>query len=188
MKKLFLLPLMALMLVGCGEKAPEKTEKTVTLTAESLLGAAGSNVAYSKEYAEKEVDGINFKYQQIGCYYDSKTNQHAGIQMRNKLADTSNGTKSNLFNLSAFGDGVKSVAFKVTDGKFGFDNANCLKVSFAKAADLANPEVQMLSLVKDQQNYTITPADATQGFLKLEIDDAFTFSLYFAQIVITYVG
>lgn len=179
---------MALMLVGCGEKAPEKTEKTVTLTAESLLGAAGSNVAYSKDYAEKEVDGINFKYQQIGCYYDSKTNQHAGIQMRNKLADASNGTKSNLFNLSAFGDGVKSVAFKVTDGKAGYANANALKVSFAKAADLADAEVQMLSTEKDVADYTITPAAQDQAYLKIEIDDAFTFSLYFAQIVVTYIG
>ncbi len=154
----------------------------VTLSAASLLGYDGSaNVGYDKAQKIATVDGVAFTYQQIGAYKDN----HAGMQFRNKLSDASNGTKSNLNNTAAFSGGVKSVNFTWHASKDTHDNTGMLKLTFGSSSSFgADSETKMLDTVAGTKEYTITPANQSFTFLKIEIDDAFTYTCYWESIVI----
>lgn len=168
----------AMMLVGCG--GAKTVEKTLTLSAESLLGYTSENVAYDKEVKEAEVDGIKFKYQQIGAYGN-------GLQFRNKLSDANNGTKSNLYNTVALGKSIKSIAIKLNSGKKVYDNTNALKISFGNTSEIST-EYQMFDTKAETLDYTVNPQNEKMTFVKIEIDDAFTYSMYIDSFTITYLG
>ena len=185
MKKLFLLPLVAMFgLVGCGNNGGGsgggggKKDVAISLTSQSLLGYTTENVVYDTQYKTNTVEGVEFAYQQIGAY-------GSGMQFRNKLADEGNGTKSNLYNTKSLPGTVQSLELTWNSGKKVYDNSNALKITFDTVAtfDGANKEVQMLSTTADVLSYTIT-TNGLFSFVKVEIDDAFTFSMYWDSIVI----
>lgn len=160
----------------------EETEG-IALTAQSLLGYNGSaNVAYDTNYKNATIDGVAFTYQQIGAYKSG----FAGMQFRNKLSDSSNGTKSNLYNTAALSSAIKSLELVWNSGKQMYANNNMLKITFDTVAtfDSANKEVQMFSSTADVKTYTITPAGTSFTFVKIEIDDAFTYTCYWDSITI----
>lgn len=153
----------------------------VSLTAESLLGYDGSgNKAYSTDYQNATVSGVAFTYQQIGAYKSG----HAGMQFRNKLSDSSNKTKSNLYNTAAFDDAISSIDFVWHSSKDIKTNTNVLKITFDKVAtfDGANQEVVYLNTVADVKTMSVAPEGDGFTFVKIEIDDAFTYTCYWASI------
>lgn len=154
--------------------------KAFDLNSESLLGYNGTdNVGYDKEYKNATVGGVGFTYQQIGAY-------GSGMQFRNKLSDASNGTKSNLNNTSAFASKITNIALTWNAGKNVSANNNVLKFTFDTVAtfDSANKATVMLNTVADQKSYTVNAPEGSFTFVKIEIDDDFTYSCYWNSIVI----
>lgn len=150
---------------------------TIELTAQTLLGYSSSNIAYSTAYTDKAVEGVTFTYQQIGAY-------GSGMQWRNKLSDSSNGTKSNLYNKTAFGSAIVSLDLVWNAGKQVYANNNMLKITFDTVStfDSANKEEIMFSTQADVKSYTITPTGTNFTYVKVEIDDAFTYTCYWENI------
>ena len=114
---------------------------------------------------------MGFTYQQIGAY-------GAGMQFRNKLSDSSNGTKSNLNNTSATSSAIKSISFKWNDSRQIYENTNMLKITFASSSSFSGGEVKMLNTEADVRQYTVSPSGSNFTFVKIEIDDDFTFTCY----------
>ncbi|MCR5332431.1 MAG: hypothetical protein K6E11_00160 [Bacilli bacterium] len=157
----------------------------ISLTAESLLGYDGSaDVAYDTSYQNATVGGVAFTYQQIGAY---KSN-HAGLQFRNKLNTSGNNTKSNLNNTVEFDNAITSLDFTWHSTKSVSANSNVLKITFDTVStfDSEGKEVIMLDTVADQKAYNVAPTGSSFKFVKIEIDDAFTYSCYWASIVINF--
>ena len=153
----------------------------IVLTEQSLIGYTGTNIGYDKEYKNSTVGGVAFTYQQIGAY-------GAGLQFRNKLSDSSNGTKSNLNNTAALPAGVKSIGFVWNSGKDIKTNSNVLKITLDSSAsfDGASKEVIMLNTTAGTKTYTVTPVSASFTFVKIEIDDSFTYSCYWDSITLNF--
>ena len=163
------------------ESQPQ-TDK-VTLNAESLLGYDGSaNVAYEKDYKNSTIDGVEFTYQQIGAYKSG----FAGMQFRNKLSDSTNGTKSNLHNTAALSSPISSIGFTWFSTKDIKTNSNVLKITFDTVAtfDSGSAEVVMLNTVAGEKVMSVAPTGTSFTFVKIEIDDSFTFTCYWDSIVI----
>lgn len=158
----------------------EEQGLSLTLTAESLLGYDGSaNVGYATDYATRAVDGVSFTYQQIGAYKSG----FAGMQFRNKLSDSNNGTKSNLNNTTALPGAIESIDFTWHSSKEIKTNNNVLKITFGKDNTFANnTEVKMLNTTQDVKSMTVTPTGKDFTFVKIEIDDAFTYTCYWDNI------
>ena len=163
---------------GGGEEQGAK----LTLDAQSLLGYDGSgNVAYSTEYANSTIDGVGFTYQQIGAYKSG----FAGMQFRNKLSDNANKTKSNLNNTSALPAAIESIDLKWHASKDIKTNNNVLKITFGTENTFASgTEVVMLNTVADVKDMTVTPEGKNFTFVKIEIDDSFTYTCYWDSIVL----
>ncbi len=167
-----------------GQGGQQEQTNVIELTPQSFLGYDGSaTIAYSTEYQTSTVSGVTFRWQQISV---QKGNNYAGIQFRNKLSDTNNGTKSNFNNTTAFGAPVEKITFNWASNKNIFANNNALKVTFGKENTFAsNTEVKMVSTVADQKTFEVAPTGTDFTFAKVEIDDNFTYSCYFDSIVIT---
>ena len=155
----------------------EEQGEAISLTSESLLGYNGSaNVAYSTDYATRSIDEVSFRYQQIGAY-------GAGMQFRNKLSDSNNGTKSNLNNTTALPAPIASIDFEWHSSKDIKTNTNVLKITFGKDNTFAtNTEVVMLNTTADVKTMSVTPTGKDFTFVKIEIDDSFTYSCYWNSI------
>ena len=163
-----------------GGGGQQEEDNHIDLTAQSLLGYTGSaNVAYSTDYATRDVEGVTFRYQQIGAY----TNGFAGMQFRNKLSDSNNGTKSNLNNTTALPAAIESIDLVWHASKNIQANNNVLKITFGKDNTFAaNTEVKMLNTEADVKNMTVTPEGKDFTFVKIEIDDSFTYTCYWDTI------
>ena len=153
--------------------------KAFDLNSNSLLGYVSDNVAYDKEYKNATVSGIGFTYQQIGAY-------GSGMQWRNKLSDSSNGTKSNLNNTTAFASKITTIGLTWNAGKNVSSNNNVLKFTFDTVAtfDGTGKQTVMLNTVSGTKSYTVNAPEGNFTFVKIEIDDAFTYTCYWDSIVI----
>ena len=109
------------------------------------------------------------------------------IQFRNKLSDASNGTKSNLYNKAAMPSQITNVVLTYFSTKSTYDNEGVLKVTFDNVAtfDSSVKEEKMLDTVAGTKEYTVTPtSNAAFTFVKIEIADTYTYSMYWESIVI----
>ncbi len=159
---------------------PEVVDDTHTLiNADSLYGV-GQSASYSVNYKDVRINGNVFTYQQM-----MKSN-NGELQLRNKLSDSSNGTKSNLYNKTAFRKAIKKVT--LTFNSNGYNNSNVCDLSFANNADFTSADVQHYSSVKDVLTYEYTPATTDCTFFKFEINSEYTRSVYVASINIEFVG
>ena len=152
----------------------------VLLNAETLLGYDGStNAAYSTDYANKVINGVTFTYQQIAAY----NSNFAGMQFRNKLSDSSNGTKSNLNNTTALPAPISSIDFEWHSSKTIRTNSNVLKITFGKDNSFAtSTEVVMLNTTEGVETMSVTPTGKDFTFVKIEIDDNFTYACFWNSI------
>ena len=150
----------------------EVTGETVTLTAETLLGYAGTEVAYNTEEATSTVDGVDLSYIQIGCYGN-------GLQMRDK-----DGKTSSLWNTTAFASGIKRIELTYSaNQEVKHANPDAVIFSFGNDTTVSSFSTK-LSTEVGQKTYTITPDAETYTFFKLEHDLGYSF--YWDSIVIVY--
>ncbi len=185
MKKLFLLPLVAMFgLVGCGGDNPGGegggggggggTHDPVVLTSANLLGYEGTTVAYNAEEASKTVDGIEYKYIQLAAYSDEDG------AIRNRTKD---GQGSYLFNTTAFSAPIKSIALKLSSKKQVYDNTDVWSFKFGTSASALGDEVK-LSTVADTLEYSVSAVGSPTFFRMDKIITSYSF--YIDSITINF--
>ena len=156
-----------------------KTE--ANLTSKSLVGYAGSNIAYGDGTAT--VNGIGFKFTQVACFKnDNDATKNNGLQMRNKVKD--GGVASSIENTTAIESGIKAVNLTFAATKSAYDTKDMMKFEFSNTADFANAEVIIMDTVKNQAEYTVTPSVATYKYVR--ITNNVSYSTYWDSIVIDY--
>ena len=146
------------------------------LTCVELTDSALGLAAYAAGTAT--VNGVEFAYTELGSYGN-------GIQMRNKLSDSANPRKSELWNTTELAKPIKEIQLVYNTAKDTFDNANCINFSFGSDATVAS-YTTALSTVAGTKTYTITPDAETYTFFKLSYADDFTKSQYWDSIKIVY--
>ena len=185
-KNIILLPLLMLALASCGgnnnsnggqTSVSDSQTSTVTVEEKTVNLTVSSLGLESQKYADGtvEVEGKGFQFVELGNYGN-------GIQMRTNSKDPENIKKSSLWNTAAFSKGIESIQLNITNGKAGYSNENALIFEFANDVSFANSSTTMLSTVKDQTAYTVTPEASTYKFVRITIN--ITYSLYFESIVI----
>lgn len=196
-KKLILLPVVAMMLVGCGSKKPDPdpvptpeppapTEETADAVVTAAVGGytdEGTDPGYLAEpEAPVAVDVLTVTYEQLGFYghdYNTGDLLEAGgwLQFRSK-----NGG-SKLFIESS--KPIKSVKIVLPDTKDAYDNTNCWDAKFGTDATYG-VETIGVDTVAGQKEYTITPSANTNKFFAL-VNGTETHTHYAKSVTITYI-
>lgn len=170
MKKLFLLPLVAMFgLVGCGGDNPGggggEKQDPIVLTSANLLDYAGENVAYNATEASKTIDNIEYKFIQLAAY----TDEEGALRMRTK-----DGQGSYLFNATALSAPITSIDLKLSSKKQVYDNADVFAFKFGTSATELGGE-QKVSTVAGQLDYKVTPEGSPKFFRIDKIIASYTF-------------
>lgn len=150
----------------------------VDLTAATLLGWEGKTVAYNTEEASKTVNGVEFKYLQIGCYGD-------GIQMRKKEVSEGVIQSSTFYNTTAI-EGIKGVKLNHNPGKKVATKTDIFSVYFSNNADFSDAVEVKVSTVEGTNTYNVAPASGTYKYVKFVYDAKQSGSFYWNSIVIDY--
>lgn len=155
----------------------EEVGANVDLTAASLLGYTGGDVAYVATESTATVAGVEFSYIQVGCYGN-------GIQMRDSTGDDGSQRTSLLWNSSAFAGGIQKIELtyaSTKDVKYANPDAVIFSFGTSTAVDAYTTKLSTTAGVK---TYTITPDATTYTFFKLEHDVGFSF--YWDSIKVYY--
>lgn len=200
-KKLILLPIVAMMLVGCGSKkkdpepVPTPTPTPTEETADVVI-TAGAISAYKDELAEGESDPgyldsesaytvgvLSVTYNQVGFYghnYSTKALEEAGgwLQFRNK------NNKLSALNIES-SKPIKSVKIVLPESKDAYDNTNCWDAKFGTDATYA-VETKSVDTVAGTKEYVITPSASTNKFFQL-IQGTESHTHYAKSVTITYI-
>jgi len=198
-KKLILLPVVAMMLVGCGSKkpadptpepTPTPTPTPTEETGDAVITAAvggytdeGTDPGYLAESeAPVAVDVLSVTYSQLGFYghdYNTGDLLEAGgwLQFRSK-----NGG-SKLFIESQ--KPIKSVKIVLPDTKDAYDNTNCWDAKFG-TDDTYGVQTISVDTVAGQKEYTITPEAKTNKFFAL-VNGTESHTHYAKSVTITYI-
>ena len=142
----------------------------IAITAENLIGYAGTNIQYGD--GDAVIDEIPFSFLECGAYGN-------GIQMRTK-----NGKSSTIVNTSALPASIKSIDIKLNDGKQVYDNEHALRFTFGESADALGNEV-VLDTVADQKEYTINVPEGVNA-LFFQLLHGITYSLYVDSITLNF--
>ena len=144
----------------------------ITLTAESLMGYTGTNIAYGDGHGEKAISGTTFKYNQLGCYGN-------GIQFNNK-------TKNYICNTTAFGKAIKKITItlntQMADTTAGKD------LFFYKTGDASMAEITSdgtsIQYTKGTYVYEVNPLVATDTYFAVYHHNSTSGAFYVDSIVI----
>lgn len=144
--------------------------KEFDLTAASLLGYTGTNVAYG-DGSDVDVNGVKFSFNECGAY-------GSGIQMRVK-----DGKSSKVWNNTVFASRIQKIDITLNSGKAIYDNTDVWEFKFGTSAAVDGETIK-LSTVKDQKTYTVTPEGTTFKYFSMtKIIESYTF--YVDSILIT---
>ena len=165
--------------LSLGEATPVTKEFTLSVAKAEAKILVTADVLGLGNYADGNgvIDGVGFAYVELGDY-------DFGIQMRNKSAE--GGKQSKIANTTALGTGIAKIVITLHSGKSTYDNADAFAFRFGTSASDLTAQVIMLSTVKGQFEYTITPDAQTYTFFSME--DALTYSFFIESIQIYYNG
>lgn len=147
----------------------------VTLTAASLCGYKGSNIAYSTSEKTSTVKGIEFGYVQVGCY-------GSGMQTR-----INSGSKSDIYNKGELAKAIKNIVINlVSSQSVPASSKDLLHVAFGNSSLAGQYAGSQVTFATDTRQYTITPDAQTYKYFEVS-HTATSGTVYIESIVINYV-
>ena len=139
----------------------DQQTNVIDLTAQSLLGYTGTQIAYKDGTAT--VGGVAFSYIELGAYGN-------GMQMRVK-----NGKSSTILNTAAFGSAIEKIEITLNADKQVYDNTDVWAFDFGTSSAVDGEQIK-LSTVADTKSYTVTPVGTNYTFFKMtKIIESYSF-------------